>query len=68
MAKIIKFVYVMIIIISFFLVATNAKDDCLVDADCVTLVCEFDERPQCVINTCRCRPLRFSGFYYEQLH
>ncbi|AES69729.1 putative Late nodulin [Medicago truncatula] len=68
MAKIFKFVYVMIIIISLLLVAMNAQGYCLVDADCVTLVCNFDEKRKCLRSTCVCRKFRFTGFYYEQLH
>ncbi|AES69733.1 putative Late nodulin [Medicago truncatula] len=57
MPKIVKFIYVMIIIISLFLVATNDEEDCFVDADCVNLIlCDFDEKPKCIINICQCFP------------
>ncbi|AES69728.1 Nodule Cysteine-Rich (NCR) secreted peptide [Medicago truncatula] len=64
MTKIVKFIYVMIIILSLFQLSKNAKEEvnCLDDADCLEVLCVFGSKAECVVNICICVPPRFGKF------
>ncbi|CAJ2669742.1 unnamed protein product [Trifolium pratense] len=57
MAKIVKFVYVMIILLSLFLVATNSKRNipCVYDGDCPIKLCRYPLKAKCLGGICHCR-------------
>nr|QQO74652.1 nodule-specific cysteine-rich peptide G36 [Pisum sativum] len=55
MIGIVKFVYVMIIFLSFFLVGKNVHGlTCLEDIDCPGSMCAFTFYPICVYGICDC--------------
>ncbi|RHN45516.1 putative Late nodulin [Medicago truncatula] len=51
MAEIVKFVYVMIIFLSLFLVSIhiNALNECTQDYDCPIEMCPFPFQPKCIM-------------------
>nr|ABS31392.1 nodule-specific cysteine-rich peptide 93 [Medicago truncatula] len=59
MAKIVKYVYVIIIFLSLFLVATKIEGyyyKCFKDSDCVKLLCRIPLRPKCMYrHICKCK-------------
>ncbi|AES78786.1 putative Late nodulin [Medicago truncatula] len=52
MVKILKFIYVMIIFLSLFLVATNvnAINKCSQDSHCPKDMCKKPSKPRCVVS------------------
>ncbi|AES69727.1 putative Late nodulin [Medicago truncatula] len=56
MIKVVKFIYVMIIILSLFQLSINAREkvNCLDDADCLEVSCLNGSNAECVGNSCVC--------------
>ncbi|KEH15130.1 Nodule Cysteine-Rich (NCR) secreted peptide [Medicago truncatula] len=66
MAKIVNFIYSMIIFLSLFLVETNAQciyPACFKDHMCRQLKCSPGRTPKCVNYQCRCSPQALGSYH-----
>ncbi|AES68602.1 putative Late nodulin [Medicago truncatula] len=65
MAKIVNFVYSMIVFLFLFLVATKAARGylCVTDSHCPPHMCPPGMEPRCVRRMCKCLPIGWRKYF-----